>query len=224
MKQVMENTMSTQVGEGFELPGFVAVIRREILPTLAAALVVACFTFSAGETPLPAFGWAAAFLFLCVHQDVRDMRLRNWLTLPALAIAIAVSAFEGGFHGALWSLTGAATALGLLFVPFAFRWLGAGDVKAVMVLGALWGAGNLLPALWWMIVAGGVMAIAVIAVQGALFDLLRRWALSAKHTLLFRRVVYFAPDSESPAAKGLPFAVAMGLGAAAQQLWGSAWI
>jgi prepilin peptidase CpaA len=220
----MEETMGTQVGASFELPGFVAVIRREILPTFAATLVVACFTFSAGETPLPAFGWAAAFLFFCVQQDVRGMRIPNWLTLPGLAIAIAVAAFDSGFQGALWALTGAATALGLLFLPFAFRWLGAGDVKAVMVFGALWGAANLLPALWWMIVAGGLMAVAMIAVQGGLVDLLRRWGLSAKHTFLFRRVVYFAPDSESPAAKGLPFAVAMGLGAAAHQLWGSAWI
>ena len=224
MKQAMENTMSTQVGEGFELPSFVAVIRREILPTLVATLVVACFTFSARETPLPAFGWAAAFLFFCVHQDVRDMRIPNWLTLSGLAVAIAVATIDNGFQGTLWALAGAATALGLLFLPFAMRWLGAGDVKAVMVLGAFWGAANLLPALWWMIVAGGVMAIAVIAVQGGSVDLLRRWALSAKHSFLFRRVVYFAPDSESPAAKGLPFAVAMGLGAAAQQLWGSAWI
>jgi prepilin peptidase CpaA len=220
----MEETMDTQVGTGFELPALVAALRREILPTFAATLVVACFTFSAGEMPLPAFGWAAAFLFFCVHQDVRDLRIPNWLTLPGLAIAIGVAAFDSGLQGALWALVGAATALGLLFVPFALRWLGAGDVKAVMVLGALWGAANLLPALWWMIIAGGVMAIGVIALQGGVVDLLRRWALSAQHSFLSRRVVYFAPDSESPAAKGLPFAVAMGLGAAAQQLWGSAWI
>lgn len=224
MKQAMEETMGTQVGTGFELTGLIAAVRRELLPTFVAALVVACFTFSAGETPLPAFGWAAAFLFLCVHQDVRDLRIPNWLTLSGLATALALATFDSGFQGALWALTGAATALGLLFLPFALRWLGAGDVKAVMVLGAFWGAANLLPALWWMIIAGGVMAVGVIALQGGLLDLLRRWALSAKHSFLFRRVVYFAPDSESPAAKGLPFAVAMGLGAAAQQLWGSAWM
>jgi len=216
--------MSVGFGEGLPLAGFGAAIRREILPALAAALVVACFALSARETPLPALGWAAAFLFGCVQQDVRGMRIPNWLTLPGLVIAIAVACVDSGLQGLLWSLAGAGTALGLLFVPFAFRWLGAGDVKAVMVLGALWGASNLLPALWWMIVAGGLLAIFLVAVQKGLGDLVRRWGLSAKHSLLSGRVVYFAPDSNSPAGKGLPFAVAMGLGAAAHQFWGSVWL
>lgn len=224
MKQATEDTMGVGFEEGLALSGFGAAVRREILPVLAAALVVACFVFSARETPLPALGWAAAFLFCCVQQDVRGMRIPNWLTLPGLVVAIAVAAIDSGFQGVLWSLAGAGTALGLLFVPFVFRWLGAGDVKAVMVLGALWGAGSLLPALWWMIIAGGLLAIVLVAVQKGLGDLVRRWGLSAKHSLFSGRVVYFAPDSNSPAAKGLPFAVAMGLGAAAHQIWGSVWI
>ena len=130
MKQATEDTMGVGFEEGLALSGFGAAVRREILPVLAAALVVACFVFSARETPLPALGWAAAFLFCCVQQDVRGMRIPNWLTLPGLVVAIAVAAIDSGFQGVLWSLAGAGTALGLLFVPFVFRWLGATQREA----------------------------------------------------------------------------------------------
>lgn len=194
------------------------------LVALGAALgVCASFVLSGTDAPLPALGWAAAFLFLAVESDVRARRIPNWLTFPALAGALALAAWQGGLVGALHALAGAGVALAILFLPFAFRWLGAGDVKAVMVLGALWGREAIVPALWWMILVGGVLAVALLASRGELLDLLRRWGSSLWHSLLSRRPVYHAPARGSAAVEGLPFAVAMGLGAAAFQLWGAPW-
>jgi prepilin peptidase CpaA len=189
-----------------------------------AALVVTCFVLSPSGSPLPAPIGSAAFLFLAIHQDVRGMRIPNWLTLPSLLGALALGAWNGALAGAGTALAGAGIALAVLFVPFALRVLGAGDVKAGMVLGALWGADAFLPALWWMVLAGGLLALVLLTAQGALPDLLRRWARSAKHSLLLRRIVYFPPAESSAAAGGLPFAVAMGLGAAAFQTWGTPWV
>jgi len=196
----------------------------ERLVALGAALgVCASFVLSGTDAPLPAFGWAAAFLFLAVERDVRTRRIPNWLTFPALAGALALAAWQDGLGGALHALAGAGVALAILFLPFALRWLGAGDVKAVMVLGALWGREAIVPALWWMILVGGLLAVALLASRGELGDLLRRWGSSFWHSLLSRRPVYHAPARGSAAVEGLPFAVAMGLGAAAFQLWGAPW-
>ena len=196
----------------------------EISAAAVAALVVTCFLLSPSGSPLAAPMGSAAFLFLAIHQDVRGMRIPNWLTFPSLLGALALGAWDGGLAGAGTALAGAGIALAVLFVPFAFRILGAGDVKAGMVLGALWGVDAFLPALWWMVLAGGLLALVLLTAQGALPDLLRRWASSAKHSLLLRRIVYFPPAERSAAAGGLPFAVAMGLGAAAFQIWGTPWV
>ena len=196
----------------------------ELSAAAVAALVVTCFVLSPSGSPLPAPLWSAAFLFLAIHQDVRGMRIPNWLTLPSLLGALALGAWNGALAGAGAALAGAGIALAVLFVPFALRVLGAGDVKAGMVLGALWGADAFLPALWWMVLAGGLLALVLLTAQGALPDLLRRWARSARHSLLLRRIVYFPPTERSAAAGGLPFAVAMGLGAAAFQTWGTPWV
>jgi prepilin peptidase CpaA len=197
---------------------------REAIAIAVALLAAASLVWTPGkETPLPALGWAAAFLLLAVHQDVRSLRIPNWLTFPSLLGAIALGALHAGFAGAGFALLGIAAALGVGFIPFALGWLGAGDVKAGMVLGALWGAETFLGVFWWMLVVGGLLAVAFVAVQGGLLDLLGRWLRSAHATLLTRRLTYFRPAAGSAAAHGLPFAVAMALGACAFQIWGTPW-
>src|SRR5512145_911956 len=98
---------------------------REAMAIGVAVLAAAGLLWSPGkEAPLPALGWAAAFLLLAVHQDVRSLRIPNWLTFPALLGAVALGAVHGGLAGAGFALLGSATALAVGFVPFALRWLG----------------------------------------------------------------------------------------------------
>ena len=217
---------TTVVGESADIAAgrdIAASLRTEISAAVIAALVSACVVLASTQKPLPAVPWAAAFLFLAIQQDVRGMRIPNWLTLPALFWALVLGAATGGLAGIGIALAGAGTALALLFIPFAFNCIGAGDVKGAMVLGALWGADAFLPTLWWVVLAGGLLALALLVAQGGLPDLVLRWARSAKYSLLLRRIVYFPPAAQTTAAGGLPFAVAMGLGAVAQQTWGTPW-
>ena len=188
-----------------------------------AACLCAGFVWSAQEAPLPALPWAAAFLFLAVEHDVRSLRIPNWLTFGGLAVALGLAAVQGGAAGLLDAGVGAGVALAVLFVPFAMRWLGAGDVKAMMVLGALWGREPLLPTLFWIVLAGGALAIAMVAARGEIADLAQRWWRSFWITCSTRKINYFGPAPGSVAGGGLPFAVAIGIGAAAYQLLGTPW-
>jgi len=195
-----------------------------VVAIAAVAVVVGCLFCSSVKAPLPALGWAAAFLALAIYQDVTRLRIPNWLTLPALLAPVAAAGITAGAEALGASLLGAFTALGLLFIPFTLGWLGAGDVKAVIVLGALWGAATIAGALWWMVVAGGVLAIVVTTIQGGLGELLLRWFNSARHSLLCGQLIYHGAPAGSSARSGLPFAVAMGFGAVAYQVWGSPWM
>jgi prepilin peptidase CpaA len=188
-----------------------------------AASVSAGFLWSAKESPLPATGWAAVFLFLAVEHDVRLLRIPNWLTAGGLVTALGLATTTRGAPGLLEALAGAGVALAVLFVPFLLRWLGAGDVKAMMVLGALWGRELVLPTLFWMFIAGGGLAIALIVARGELVDLCTRWGRSLWISLSTRSFTYFAPTPGSAASSGLPFAVAIGVGASIHQIWGFPW-
>ena len=73
------------------------------------------------------------------------------------------------------------------------------------------------------VLCGGVLALAWVTIRGGLVDLLRRASETIYVSLATRRWTYAAPAPGSPAAGGIPFAVAMALGVAAQQQWGSPW-
>ncbi len=198
-------------------------LRNALLALAVAGSVILCVVWSGSGRPLPALGWAAAFLFLVVEEDVRQMRIPNWLTFPALLLALGHAAWFGGLGGIGAALAGTALGFAVLLLPFAARWIGAGDVKAVMVLGALWGAGAVLGLIWWMLVIGGALGVAILAAKGGLVDAGKRWLHSAALLVSARKLVYFAPEPGSAATRGLPLGVAIGLGVAAYQLWGAPW-
>jgi prepilin peptidase CpaA len=190
-----------------------------------SALVTTCFVWSASAmgTPLACTAGSAAFLAMAIITDVHSMRIPNALTFPAFGISLVCSLIQGGGPGLVAAVVGSGLALILFGSSFALGWMGAGDVKATMVLGSLWGAGDFVVAAWWMVVVGGVLAILLIGAHPReLVDLVSRWSKSFWYSIRLSRVVYLPPEMNR-STKGLPFAVAMGLGAACAQIWGAPW-
>lgn len=188
-----------------------------------AGVIGAGLVYSGQAGALPALPWATAFLCLAVHQDVAGLRIPNWLTVPAMLGALGLQTVTLGLFGLQQGLLGLALAFCVLFVPFAVRWLGAGDVKAVMVVGALWGPALLAPLLVWMIGIGAALGVVWIIAAGGARELADRWRRTLVLSLATRRPTYLPAEPDSVARRGLPFAVAIGLAAIAQQLWGTPW-
>jgi prepilin peptidase CpaA len=221
----MASETSLQNGDPTVLTFWAEFSGEAVLPALISAGVALCFIRTAMETPLPQTLGTAAFLLIAVFSDVQSRRIPNWLTFSALAAALGCAFLIPGGTSGVMALAGSALALVIFGVPFAFGWLGAGDVKACMVLGALWGPSPLAGAAGWMVVCGGLLAIVIVALRrGGLKDLVKRWSMSAWYTLRLGRLVYLQPGAGSAAAGGLPFAVAMGIGASAFQILGSPWL
>jgi prepilin peptidase CpaA len=187
---------------------------------LTLVLIVAGFV---GSTPLPILGWAVAFLFFAVASDVRHHRVPNLLTLPALCGALIVSPWIGGAGGLTEALAGAALGFALLVGPYAVGGMGAGDVKALMALGAWIGAPATLGAAAWALIAAGTFGLTWLTLRGELGSFVRRWGRIIVTSLTLRRLRYEPPPPESGAARGIPFAVALALGLAAQWWVGMPW-
>jgi len=175
------------------------------------------------STPLPVFGWAAAFLFFAVASDVRSRRVPNWLTLPALLAALLTSPWFGATSGPLEAVAGAALGFALLVGPYAFGGVGAGDVKALMVLGAWLGPEAALGVAVWAVIAGGAFALIMLVQRGGVVAYAQRWGRVLLSTLTLRRIRYEPPAAGSIATGGIPFAVAIAVGLAAQWYGGSPW-
>lgn len=112
-------------------------------------------------------------LAACI-TDVRRLRIPNVLSLGGAAVALLYSAlfpFSDG-QGLLGSLGG--LGLGLLaMLPFyALRVMGAGDVKLMAMVGAFLGVLPALHAAFFVVVCGGLMALAHAFLRGAALRLL----------------------------------------------------
>ena len=201
----------------------------EVRPALVAwssAAGLVLFVICAGlmsSTPLSVIGWAAAFLFFAVASDLRFHRIPNWLTLPALLVALLASPWVGATSGPLEAALGAALGLALLVGPYALGGMGAGDVKALMVLGAWLGPEATFGAAVWAVIAGGVFGLMMLALRGELGSFARRWGRTLFNSLTSRRIAYEPPAAGSIASGGIPFAAAIAVGLAAQWYGGSPW-
>ena len=151
---------------------------------------------------------------VCVtYTDVRFRRIPNKLALATLACGLALNVFYGGLPGALQSAAGALFAFALMFALHVLGTTGAGDVKLFAAIGAVVGAGLVLPAFVCVLLAG--MALAFFKMFEA--GVARATAvnvLSFFHGLLPGRHV---PRFSAPADRrlGVPYGVAIGFGSLA---------
>ena len=111
-------------------------------------------------------------LALACYWEIRERRIPNWLTLGAIVLGIGASAIEGGLDGLVDSTLGLAVAGGL-FLPFCLLGVvGGGDMKLMAAVGAVTGWPMVLRVVCDTCIAGGLIAVAIMAWNGVLLTTL----------------------------------------------------
>lgn len=111
----------------------------------------------------------AVFALYVMTTDLRSHRIPNHATYPAMLAGLAFAAlaeFPGslGSGGFVDHLAALALAFVVTYPLYAMGGLKAGDVKLLMAVGALEGAGFLFVAAIWGALIGGVIGIVYVAV------------------------------------------------------------
>jgi len=136
-------------------------------------------------------------------------RIFNWLTIPAILIGLAVSFFLGGWNGLGSSFLGVIAAFVIYGALFAFRVMGAGDVKLLMAIGAWGGLKVSLQVALLGVLLGGAMAFVILLFKGRLPGFLRK--IHASLLSFFVRELEFQPpkvDRKLTMPFGIPLAIA----------------
>lgn len=140
--------------------------------------------------------------------DLRRAKIYNWLTLPTLLMGIAFQfLFLGATAGfdALWAVGLAWVLLGWMY---ALRFMGAGDVKLLMALGAWVGTKQVIEIALLAIVIGALLGATQLLRHGKLLDFLRRaWLLIL--SFVVKDLKHVRPGLDRKLK--LPFGVALAL-------------
>ena len=119
-----------------------------------------------------------------MYTDLRSSRIPNWLTFPAMGIALLGHIWLGGLQGAIFSLLGLWAGLGLFLILYISGSIGAGDVKLMAAVGAIMGPyGALISGLLAMMV-GGLYALGAMCYQWGFAITGRKLASAAQGGLL----------------------------------------
>lgn len=106
------------------------------------------------------------------YGEVRWHRIPNWLTVPAILLGLGAATIETGWPGLKESLIGLAVGGGV-FLPFCLMGVvGGGDMKLMAATGAILGFPLVLTALTDTCMAGGLLALVIMAWNGVLFSTL----------------------------------------------------
>ena len=105
--------------------------------------------------------------FAC-YGEIRERRIPNWLTLGGIALGLGAGLIEGDLEGLKDATLGLAIAGGL-FLPFCLLGVvGGGDMKLMAAVGAIVGWPMVLRVVTNTCIAGGLIAVALMAWHGVL--------------------------------------------------------
>jgi prepilin peptidase CpaA len=145
-------------------------------------------------------------------HDLRERRIPNLLTGPAILAGLTLHTIYGGWSGLGDSALAGLIAGAVFLVFFLAGGMGAGDVKLMAVVGCFAGLSSVFTLVLSTAIAGAVLALAVAIRNGRLRETLHNTGLLLAHH--GREGLKSHPDLNlsSPRAVRLPFALPIAAG------------
>ena len=144
--------------------------------------------------------------------DLRVYRIPNVLTYSFMLFGLICNTCLNGFEGTAFSIIGTITGIGLLFIPYLFGWIGAGDAKLLGAIGAFIGAMDVFVAFIFSALIGGIYAIFVMVLFRdkfrEFFSMLRQTAVN----IIVERKLTFMPISTKGRRPRLCYGIAIAAG------------
>lgn len=112
-------------------------------------------------------GWVYGVITaVAAVTDYRSGKIYNWLTLPALMFGASCAFVFGGWHSAVAAFMGAGVAAAIFIPLFVAGVFGGGDVKLMLALGTVLGAGGVFDVACASILIAAAGAVALLVMHG----------------------------------------------------------
>jgi prepilin peptidase CpaA len=144
--------------------------------------------------------------------DVQHHRIPNWLTYPGIASGILLRWVFLGWKGLGSAVAGCILVGGIVFLFYAVRAMGAGDVKLLAAIGSLVGPSQGIVILLATAICGGVLAIVYALYTRRVATTLRNVGSVLKFHTSSGMQVHPEINLDNPSALRMPYGLAIAAG------------
>ena len=144
--------------------------------------------------------------------DWRIQKIPNWLTFPAMAIALTYHGFINGAEGFFFSGEGMFIGICVLIIPFLMGGMGAGDAKLMGVVGAILGPKAVFIAFLLTALIGGGYALIMILIHRRVFKGFFQKYITILWSFILTRQFIPEPAPDTKNRPRLCYGVAIALG------------
>ena len=145
-------------------------------------------------------------------MDVQQHRIPNWLTYPVMLAGVLLRSYYFGWNGLLTALGGCLLVGAIVFLFFAVRAMGAGDLKLLAALGSLAGPRYAISILLASAIVGGVLALVYTAMRGRTRETLTNVGSVMKFHAWGGLQAHPEINLDNPAALRMPYGLAIAAG------------
>lgn len=187
--------------------------------TGAFAVVLSLHYAYTGRAYLPILAASIFFFLICIVDTIHS-RIPNIVVLIFLLTGFAYNLSIAGTSGLLTAGLGTLTGFCLLFLPYFFGGMGAGDVKSMAALGAMLGPSAIFHVFLYMGLIGGLLALFHYALSLNLKEKCREWLQSFREFIYTKSLQSLKPVNQKEPLR-FPYAAAIAFAFFAWVNWGS---
>lgn len=154
----------------------------------------------------------AVLLFVASVTDILWYKIPNYLTFPAIMLALLLHSVSDGLHGAVICFAGILVGIVALIPMHLAGKMGAGDVKLMGAIGAVLGPAGAFKSFLFSAVAGGIYAFFILAFNRAHRVVFLKRFFTMGKTLLYTGQVGYIPPAEVEKKAKLCYGVAIAVG------------
>lgn len=151
-------------------------------------------------------------LAVALTTDLQTRKIYNWLNYPAMGVGLVLSVVMGGLAGLESSLIGFFASALVFFLGWMLnsKYMGAGDVKLMAVIGIWLGWPGAIGAVLYVTAMGGLVAFFTALTHGSLGKLFKNISMGVTEIAVTGKMTPIDPVNS--AAPPLPYGVSIVVG------------